>query len=112
MTLYVNIFSNVKLEEFKDKEETNCVEVVSQESLNLSCYRDPIESVIISSFTELQGYTPQVEEMSQVYLLLEALEEKITEAMWTEHFESLSPKIKTSSIVEPLIFRVRFKGTP
>ena len=32
--------------------------------------------------------------MSPFYLMLEAWEEKITMAIWTEHSESLPPKIK------------------
>ena len=69
-------------------------QMVSQENLDLSCHRDLVASIIISSCTKIEGYTPQEDEISQVFLLIEVLEEKIAKAMWVEHFESLLPKIK------------------
>ena len=61
MALNVKIFLNLRLEEFEDEEETNCIEEVSQWSLDLLRRKDPVESVIISVCTDIEGYFPQEE---------------------------------------------------
>ena len=40
----------------------------------------------------MDGNTPHEQEMSQVCLLLEAMEETIAEGMWVAHFDTLPPK--------------------
>ena len=59
MTLNVKIFSNPRLEDFEENEEINCINVVTQQSLNLLCQKDFVESVLISSIIDYKCYTPR-----------------------------------------------------
>ena len=57
MTLNVKIFSNLRLEDFDEEEETSYIEVVTEKNLDLLCQKDPMESMLISSVTNHEWYT-------------------------------------------------------
>ena len=57
MTLNVKIFSNPRLEEVED-EETNSIEVVEEQGLDLMCRDDPVEAALIGPVTDGDYYSP------------------------------------------------------
>ena len=66
MTLNVKIFLNPRLEDFDEKEEASCIEVVTKQSLDLIYQKDPIEFALISVVINHEYYTPKEEEMRQI----------------------------------------------
>ena len=58
ITLNVKIFSNPIPEDFDEEEEASCIEVVTEQSLDLICHKDPVEAALISSVTNHGCYTP------------------------------------------------------
>ena len=56
MTLNVKIFSNPRPEEVKD-EETNSIEVVAKQGLDLMCCNDLVEATLIGPLTNSDCYT-------------------------------------------------------
>ena len=63
VTLNVKIFSNSRLEDFDETEETNCIEVVTEQSLDLICHKDPVEAALISLVMGNECYTLQEREV-------------------------------------------------
>ena len=58
MILNVKIFLNPRPEDFDKEEETNYIEVVMEQSLNLICHKDPMEVVLIGLVTDCECYNP------------------------------------------------------
>ena len=58
-------------EDFNDDEETNCIEVVTEQCLDLICHKDPVEAALIGLVTDYESYTPQEREVRQVCSILE-----------------------------------------
>ena len=57
ITLNVKIFSNPRPEEVEE-EETNSIEVVTEQGLDLMCRNDPVEAALIGPVTDSDCYTP------------------------------------------------------
>ena len=76
MTLNVKIFSNLRPEEVEEK-DTNSMEVVTEQGLDLICRKDPVEAALISPVTDSDYYTPQEWEVRQVCYVLEVVEEEL-----------------------------------
>ena len=56
MTLNIKIFSNMRLEDFDEKEEASCIKVVIKQSLELICQKDPVEFALNSSVIDCGCY--------------------------------------------------------
>ena len=70
ISLNVKILSNLRLEDFDEEEEVSCIEVVTEQSLDLIFQKDPVESALISLLTNQGCYTPLEEEMRQICSVL------------------------------------------